>query len=74
MAVTADPVGSEMVIRVENGTTTSGATKYANRSFNNVKATATNDDVYAVAASLASLQTKTITAYQRLNSLELINA
>ncbi|MGE5396313.1 MAG: DUF1659 domain-containing protein, partial [Chitinophagales bacterium] len=45
MAVTADPVGSEMVIRVENGTTTSGATKYANRSFNNVKATATNDDV-----------------------------
>lgn len=72
MAVQANPISSELVIRVENGVSASGATVYANRRFTTVKTAAANEDVHAVAQSLASLQSKIVAGIQRVNGLDLV--
>lgn len=72
MAVQANPISSEALIRVENGVSSSGATVYASRRLNGIKPAAANEDVHAVARSLGSLQSKTVASIQRSNDLELV--
>jgi hypothetical protein len=71
MAVTAEPTGSELQIRVENGTSATGATLYRNLTYRNVKDTALDNDVKAVADALGLAQTQTVAAIFRTNTLEL---
>ncbi len=71
MAVTAEAVGSEFIIRVEDGMTATGATRYANRIYRNVKADATDNDVKDIADQLGEAQTKPVVSVLRTNTLML---
>ncbi|NLW44814.1 MAG: DUF1659 domain-containing protein [Syntrophomonadaceae bacterium] len=65
MAVNSEPTSSELIIRVEDGTTSSGAIRYKNLSFRNIKAGATDNDVKAVADLLGNAQIKPVAGILR---------
>jgi len=67
MAVNSEPVSSELIIRVENGTTSTGATRYKNLTYRNIKSEATDNDVKAIADLLGSAQTKPVATILRSN-------
>ena len=71
MAVNSEPVSSELIIRVENGTTSTGATRYKNLSYRNIKAEATDNDVKAIADLLGNAQTKSVVGIFRSNVVTL---
>lgn len=71
MAVTAEPVGSEFIIRVEDGMTATGATRYANLTYRNIKADSTDNDVKAIADLLGEAQTRDVVNVLRTNTLAL---
>jgi hypothetical protein len=71
MAVTAEALSSEFILRVEDGMTATGATRYANLTYRNVKAEATDNDVKAIADQLAEAQTKPVVNILRTNTLTL---
>ncbi len=72
MAVTAEPTGSELMIRVEDGLTSTGATRYRNLAYRNIKSEATDNDVKAVADQLGEAQTKPVVSVIRNNIVTLI--
>ena len=65
MAVTANSVATDLVLVMDNGTGASGQALTVSRTFKSVKPTALNDDIYAVAQDLISLQSKTPVSVQR---------
>ncbi len=71
MAIVSNPVSSELVLVMDNGTSASGKQLVENRVYQDVKTTASDDDVYAVAQSLLGLQEKTNLAVQRRNLTEI---
>ncbi|MGI6549855.1 MAG: DUF1659 domain-containing protein [Syntrophomonadales bacterium] len=71
MAVTAEPTGSELTIRVEDGMTSTGATRYKNLAYRNIKAEATDNDVKAVADQLGNAQSKPVVNVFRSNMVTL---
>lgn len=71
MAVNAEPTGSELVIRVEDGVTSTGATRYRNLTYRNIKAGATDNDVKAVADLLGNAQTKPVASILRNTTVTL---
>ncbi|MEA1960477.1 MAG: DUF1659 domain-containing protein [Bacillota bacterium] len=71
MAVTATSLSSDLVLEMDNGTGASGQQLVKNRTYKNVKTSAVNDDVYAIAQSLIGLQDKSNLAIQRKDTVEL---
>ncbi len=71
MAVTAEPTSSELIIRVEDGLTSTGATRYKNLTYRNIKANATDNDVKAIADQLGNAQSKPVVSVFRNNTLAL---
>jgi hypothetical protein len=71
MAVTATSITSDLVLVMDNGLGASGQALTQNRTYKNVKTSATDADVYAVAETLIGLQSKTNIAIQRKNTDEL---
>lgn len=71
MAVTTEPTGSEIIIRVEDGETSTGATRYKNLVYRNIKSEATDNDVKAVADELGEAQTKPVASVFRNNMVTL---
>jgi hypothetical protein len=71
MAITTNPVASELVLVMDNGTGASGQQLVVNRSYRNVKTNAADADVHAVAQALISLQEKSNLAVQRRNVVEI---
>ncbi len=71
MAVTATSVTTDLILVMDNGLGASGQPLSQNRIYKNVKISATNEDVYAVARTLIGLQSKTNNAIQRRNVVEL---
>lgn len=67
MAVIRTPGDSTLRIRVQTGIGASGQPVYRNRSYNNVKAAATDDDVYAVAQAIAGLQQHPVNSIIRID-------
>ncbi|MEM5817591.1 MAG: DUF1659 domain-containing protein, partial [Desulfitobacterium hafniense] len=55
MAVVAHPLSSTVVIRYQTGETPSGVPIIRQKSLNNVKAEATDQDIYDVAAAFFGL-------------------
>ncbi|WP_054696034.1 DUF1659 domain-containing protein [Syntrophomonas palmitatica] len=71
MAIVANPIGSELVLVMDNGTSASGGQLTKNRVYPDVKTTAADADVYSVAQSLLGLQEKTNLSIQRRNTVEI---
>ncbi|UOF92174.1 DUF1659 domain-containing protein [Fodinisporobacter ferrooxydans] len=62
---------THLVIRIIAGTTVDGKAIYKNRTYNNIKVSATDDDVYAVGQAMASLQADQVAAVERINTNKL---
>lgn len=73
MAVVSTPLGSELILVMDNGIGASGQTLTIDRRYANVKPAAANDAVYAVATSISGLQDKTMMMVERRDTLELEN-
>ena len=74
MAVNSTPVASDLVLVMDNGTGANGQQLQKKRQYTDVKTSATDEDVFAVAQDLLSLQQTTCLAIQRMNTLELSEA
>jgi hypothetical protein len=74
MAVTKAPKTSKLIITIENGLKTNGQPAQRQRSYKNVKASAADTDVYAVAQAIANLQTHTVVGISRQDEGNLLNA
>lgn len=71
MAITTTPVGSELILVMDNGVGASGQQLVKNRIYTDVKSSAVDADLYSVAQSLLGLQEKTNVAIQRRNLVEI---
>lgn len=65
MALYATPVDSALRLVVQTGTDAAGNPTYDRLSFNRVKATAADQDVYDVAVALAGLQAYPLAGVER---------
>jgi hypothetical protein len=74
MAVTKAPKTSKMIITIENGVNANGQPVQRQRSYKNVKASAADGDVYAVAQAIANLQTHPVVGISRQDEGNLLNA
>lgn len=74
MAVTTMPKSTRLVLLVQTGVKADGTAATKQRSFANVKTTATAADVYAAAQGLASLQKNPVLAILRMDEGEMVNA
>ena len=71
MAITAIPLITRMTLRFVTGLDENMNPILRNRSWSNIKTGASNENVHAVAAGLASLCTHTLSSVRRLNENEL---
>ncbi|GAV22840.1 DUF1659 domain-containing protein [Carboxydothermus pertinax] len=71
MAVLANKVGTVLRLKLVVGDDGSGNPVYAFRSYSNIKPTASNDDLYAVAVALAGLSSYPLNGVFR-NDTELL--
>ena len=74
MAITSNPVNSELVLVLDNGIGASGQQLIRNRAYGDVKPEALDDNVYQVAQVILDLQDRTVLAIHRQDTVELINA
>lgn len=74
MAVNFVPALSRMQIRVQIGTDGEGKPVFKTRGYNNLKPTASDEDFYAVAVGIASLQKFLVDRVKRINEGELSQA
>ncbi|NPV27906.1 MAG: DUF1659 domain-containing protein [Firmicutes bacterium] len=71
MAVVVTPKASALEVIVEIGTDQSGNPIFRARRFNNVKPSATDQDVFDVAQLLGGLQNHPVNGIQRVNDVDL---
>ncbi|MCC5464065.1 DUF1659 domain-containing protein [Pelosinus baikalensis] len=74
MAVNKVPQTSKVVITIENGVNAKGQPVQRQRSYKNVKVSAADADVYAVAQAIANLQTHVVVGISRQDEGNLVNA
>jgi len=72
MAINATSLDSKLKIQLDGGVDEKGKAVMKSKTYSKVKATATNEDVYAVAASLSGLQALPLLAVKRLEEIDLI--
>ena len=63
-----------LILEVENGTDSKGATVYKKKTFASVKTNATNDDIFAVAEAIKGVLAKSTRAYYINESSKLVNS
>ena len=73
MAVVKVPQSVKVVLKVQTGVNATGNPVYRSRTFANIKATAADSDVFAVAEGLAGLQKNTLVDIIRQDLNNLIN-
>ncbi|MBO8129647.1 MAG: DUF1659 domain-containing protein [Peptococcaceae bacterium] len=71
MAVVSDPLGTVLELEVQTGIDQSGNPERATRRYRNIKASATDQDVFDVGQALAGLQQHTLLDIVRVDSEEL---
>jgi hypothetical protein len=71
MAVTANALNSALIISFQSGTDEGGAPIVSRRTLNDIKATASDQDVFDVAQSLYALQQYPLLGIRRDNRFEL---
>lgn len=72
MAVAAIPIGTQLILRLNTGLDEDMKTIYRNRTYSNVKPTATNVNLFELAEEIAYLQIHTMEQVRRsdVNGLE----
>ena len=73
MAITTTPLGSELVLVMDNGIGASGQQLTKNRTYRDVKPDATNENLYLVAGQLIGLQQRINVAVQRRDLVTIEN-
>lgn len=71
MAITTTPIGSELVLVMDNGIGAAGQQLVKNRIYSDIRSAAADADLFSVAQSLLSLQEKTSLGVQRRNLVEI---
>lgn len=71
MSVTVVPIGSRLTMRLNTGLDENMNPVYRNRSFHNLKASASDTDVFELAQEIGSLQVHTLDSVRRVNENEL---
>lgn len=74
MAVTKVPQGTVMSIKVQSGVTTGGLPAYKTTRFTGVKDATVDADFYEIANALADLQSYPLSAIQRTDTADMVNA
>jgi len=67
MAVTAVPSRTTLRLRLQTGVDENGDPVYVNRSYSNIKTSATDQGLYNVATQIAGLQVHTLTNIRRVD-------
>jgi hypothetical protein len=73
MAVMSNPMASGLQLKVATGVDGDGKDIIKTRSYNNVKASAVDQDVFDVANSMAGLQKNTLKQVIKTDKTELVN-
>ena len=68
MAVNATPIGTQLIMRLNTGMDEDMNPVYRNRSFRNVKHTATHDDLFELAEEIATLQINPLAQVRRADA------
>jgi len=71
MAIVATPVASDLLLIMDAGLDEYGEQVTRKRQYGNLKTSASDEDVFQVAAGIISLQEATCLAVQRVNTVEL---
>ncbi len=71
MAVTAIPLTARLQLRLNTGLDENFNPVYRTRSYSNVKTSADNEDLFALAGEIAGLQEHTLDAVRRVDEYEL---
>ncbi len=74
MPVNAIPTQTRLIMRLNTGFDENLNPIFRNRSFSNVKPTASNEHLYELATEMASLQVHTLSAINRADTAELEEA
>jgi len=71
MAISSTPVSTDLLLVMDNGVGASGQALTKSRKYGDVKTAAADADIYSVAQSLSGLQSKTLVAVQRKDTIEI---
>lgn len=70
MAAVKNKTDSKMLIRVENGTSSTGATVIKNLSYSQIRVESTDDELMAAGKAIADLQTKPLTGIRLVETYD----
>ena len=73
MAIVKITPATKLAVKIQTGLTASGSPVYRTRSFANVKPAASDADIHAIGAAIASLQKHTIAGIVRADEGFLVN-
>ena len=71
MAATKDIYDVKLQVRVENGSTSSGANAFKNINFSQIKLTATGDELLAAGQAISNLQSNALSEIRVIESYTL---
>ncbi|HBK26980.1 MAG TPA: hypothetical protein DDY92_00125 [Dialister sp.] len=71
MAATKDIYDVKLQVRVENGSTSSGANAFKNINFSQIKLTATGDELLAAGQAISNLQSNALSEIRVIDSYTL---
>lgn len=71
MAATKDIYDVKLQVRVENGSTSSGANAFKNINFSQIKLTATGDELLAAGQAISNLQANALSEIRVIDSYTL---
>lgn len=73
MAVKKSPT-TKIIVKVANGTSSSGTTLYASRTFQHINPALTDDEALSIGTALGGLQSRTVGGVQRVDTATLETA
>ena len=74
MSISKSMKNLKLQVRLEDGSTASGSTKYKNLNLTKIKLTATDDQLYAAGQALSELQTLPLSDIRTVSTQELTDA
>jgi hypothetical protein len=73
MAITSNQVSRELILVLDNGTSSTGKALTKNQTYSSIKIASADADLYSVAQSLSGLQTRNLIGVKRQDVSEIVN-